>query len=809
MGYAFNPFTGNFDQITAPGSIPDPLTVNNLTVNTLLTAAHIHGNVAGSLYIHVKNTSNTTLAKGTPVYAVGAVGDTTTLEVAAADSADPAKSPAIGILDQELIHNASGHAVMFGEITGVNTGGYAIGDELYLASGGGLTSTRPTSGYVQSLAVVGRVHASTGTILVWAASEVPPTDLAYNVATRQLSSSTGQDVTLPLAGTDAGLLAGVSFTGPSGWTASGSVANGTITLSLALPAGSSLVASGDRTAWDTAYAERLRWDGGSTGLNASTARTSLGLGTAATTAASDYATAAQGAKADTAIQPGNAALSDAREWSAETISQAEAEAGSATTRRAFTAQRVFQAAAAWWAASSAKTKLDGIAAGAQVNVPTDLSYTASSCLLESSTGTGVTLPLFATNSSNAGLVPGSSTGGTANFLRADGTWATPPAGSPGGSNTQIQYNNNGVFAGLSTLTADGSGNLTLTGRLTNSTNGAANAPAKTLTGTWFTGGTATTTKPHFLIEPAGTTSNNWGVFGTGLGLNAPPGYAGNLVDLQVNGTSVFAFGATGTFAINAGSKLAFSGIAGTLTCWNIYCGQDGYLGFGNSTYGNSSTPGDAGFHRDSPGTIAQRRGISSQLFRVYNTYTSATDCELGKLGWERGSSDAVVTATITNGVGGSGNVLTVSAVTSGTLAVGQIITGTGINTGTRITALGTGTGGTGTYTVSQTHFLTSGFTVTAGAPVFRVGTEKGSGGGTARAMALQTDGTNRLVVDTIGSLQVATALTVATLPPSPLVGMIARVTDASVPTAGSTVTGGGSANALCWYNGTSWTVLGV
>jgi len=37
--------------------------------------------------------------------------------------------------------------------------------------------------------------------------------------------------------------------------------------------------------------------------NASTARTSLGLGTAATTAATDYATAAQGTKADSALQP--------------------------------------------------------------------------------------------------------------------------------------------------------------------------------------------------------------------------------------------------------------------------------------------------------------------------------------------------------------------------------------------------------------------------------------------------------------------------------------------------------------------------
>ena len=36
--------------------------------------------------------------------------------------------------------------------------------------------------------------------------------------------------------------------------------------------------------------------------SASTARTNLGLGTAATTAATDYATAAQGTKADTALQ---------------------------------------------------------------------------------------------------------------------------------------------------------------------------------------------------------------------------------------------------------------------------------------------------------------------------------------------------------------------------------------------------------------------------------------------------------------------------------------------------------------------------
>ncbi|MEN6387172.1 MAG: hypothetical protein ABFD79_18490, partial [Phycisphaerales bacterium] len=69
-----------------------------------------------------------------------------------------------------------------------------------------------------------------------------------------------------------------------------------------------------------------------------------------------------------------------------------------------------------------ETKLDGIQAGAQVNVPTNLTYTASTRLLESSTGTDVTLPLF--TSTEAGLTPLSG-GGTENFLRADGTWNVP------------------------------------------------------------------------------------------------------------------------------------------------------------------------------------------------------------------------------------------------------------------------------------------------------------------------------------------------------------------------------------------------
>ena len=62
----------------------------------------------------------------------------------------------------------------------------------------------------------------------------------------------------------------------------------------------------------------------------------------------------------------------------------------------------------------------------------------------------------------------------------------------------------------------------------------------------------------------------------------------------------------------------------------------------------------------------------------------------------------------------SGTTLTVTAVSAGTLVVGQTISGSGVTSGTTITALGTGTGGTGTYTVSVSQTVSS-TTLTNGA----------------------------------------------------------------------------------------------
>lgn len=55
----------------------------------------------------------------------------------------------------------------------------------------------------------------------------------------------------------------------------------------------------------------------------------------------------------------------------------------------------------------------------------------------------------------------------------------------------------------------------------------------------------------------------------------------------------------------------------------------------------------------------------------------------------------------------AGTTLTVTAVSFGTLAVGRTVFGAGVMAGTTITALGTGTGGVGTYTLSKSQTVAS------------------------------------------------------------------------------------------------------
>jgi hypothetical protein len=76
-----------------------------------------------------------------------------------------------------------------------------------------------------------------------------------------------------------------------------------------------------------------------------------------------------------------------------------------------------------------------------------------------------------------------------------------------------------------------------------------------------------------------------------------------------------------------------------------------------------------------------------------------------------------LTQTSFTGYLNNSTTLNVTAISTGSLQVGSIITGTGVATGTKITALGTGTGGIGTYTVNISQLVVQ-TTMTADSVVY-------------------------------------------------------------------------------------------
>lgn len=95
-----------------------------------------------TLYDTIYNGEVTTITKGTPLYVSGSNGANP--KVFRADPTDPLKMPAIYIAGDNIATSSTGRGILLGEITGIDTTGYPAGTEIYLAPGGGWTSTRPT-----------------------------------------------------------------------------------------------------------------------------------------------------------------------------------------------------------------------------------------------------------------------------------------------------------------------------------------------------------------------------------------------------------------------------------------------------------------------------------------------------------------------------------------------------------------------------------------------------------------------------------------------------------------------------------------
>jgi hypothetical protein len=272
-------------------------------------------------------------------------------------------------------------------------------------------------------------------------------------------------------------------------------------------------------------------------------------------------------------------------------------------------------------------------------------------------------------------------------------------------------------------------------------NGALSAPAITTTGTWITGGSATTTKPYVLIEPTGTTSNAWSTSGTGLGVNAASGFAGNLIDLQTNGTlSRFKVDASGN--LNAlGNVVSQAGILKT----------SGEMDFSNTLV------------LFSPSSMILRWGTTTATQLHYFDFigtTAAPDVQLGNV------PNATPVA----------NILTI-----GEASRGGTDSNVGGANGTLQSGLGTGTG-----TLSQLILQSP----------------KAAASGTTA----QTYTTGLAIAN---GTAVLSNYTVANLPPctAGLSGALAFITD-STPTAitglGIAVVGGGTNKIAAYCDGNGW-----
>jgi hypothetical protein len=248
--------------------------------------------------------------------------------------------------------------------------------------------------------------------------------------------------------------------------------------------------------------------------------------------------------------------------------------------------------------------------------------------------------------------------------------ATGTVGLVAGSSGNLVVNQSGAYAGVANSSVDNAtGNITLGSRFISSLNGAASAPPATLTGTWFTGGTATTTKPQLLLEPAGTTSTAWSTAGTGLGINATSGFTGRLLDAQVNGTSRMVLTGGGNLGVGSATPaerlvLATSGTSSLMQSSdgtvNTYLGTSNPLAAGIFTVASNhplrldtnninrvfvAAAGNVGIGTTSPTTLLD---VNSNAVRLRTARTPASATATGAQGEISWDADYIYVCTATN-----------------------------------------------------------------------------------------------------------------------------------------------------------------
>lgn len=239
---------------------------------------------------------------------------------------------------------------------------------------------------------------------------------------------------------------------------------------------------------------------------------------------------------------------------------------------------------------------------------------------------------------------------------------------------------------------------TFTNALTNSYTSLVSSPALQFTGAWFTGGTATTTKPHFLVEASGATSTGWSTSGTGLGVNSPSSFSGNQIDIQRNGASQFKVangvcsalnsyivtGAGGRFQLSgSGSSILSSPAAATWQLGDPDAASPAaqILRSQGSRAGTDSNVGGANFTvRSGLGTGTGT--VSTLVFQTPVAVASGTGAQTYTTGLTVKSgamvSPVVTVANLPTGEQGMCAFVSDATMTM-TLGVGTVVAGTGAN----------------------------------------------------------------------------------------------------------------------------------
>lgn len=302
---------------------------------------------------------------------------------------------------------------------------------------------------------------------------------------------------------------------------------------------------------------------------------------------------------------------------------------------------------------------------------------------------------LATVNSNVGSF-GSATAAPAVTVNAKGlvtavstNTITPAVGSITGLGTNVATSLANNMAASGTLAILGAN--TFTGAQTLSANGAASTPSLSIAGSIFTGGSGSTTTPQVLIQPSsGVTANTgWNTNGTALGVVLPvTGTLANFLHFRRDNIPYLSINGTGRAT---GFEVAAVGAAGL----QAY-----------TTQGNA--------HQELVANRTVLLGESSTGLRMSAAYY---------IGWSSsaaGSGDAF-----------SNNDLIIRRDAAGTLAQ---------RNGTNAQTLRV----YNTFTSTTNYELAS---IGWGSNILNIGTEKGSGGGTARAMRLVTDATARAVFE--------------------------------------------------------------